>query len=114
MVRAPGRTSNGRDALTRAPPPGASDICPVRARPPAPSRAAVDHGGVHTSGESGFSLIEVLVSALLVALVATGVLAGTAGPAHAGGDRRPRATGASLAQQELERLRALNPATLSG
>src|SRR4051794_40715583 len=64
--------------------------------------------------ERGFSLIEVLVSAMLVATAAVGVLAGVDGASHTSGDQRARATASTLAQQEIERLRALNPSTLAG
>src|SRR4051794_39680139 len=77
----------------------------------------VDHGGVTRllrSDESGFSLIEVLVSALLVATVSVGTFKGIDTASHTSGDQRQRATAATLAQQEIERLRSMNPTTLSG
>src|SRR4051812_3545338 len=77
----------------------------------------VDHGGVTRllrSDESGFSLIEVLVSALLVATVSVGTFKGIDTASHTSGDQRQRATASALAQQELERLRSMNPTTLSG
>jgi len=64
--------------------------------------------------ERGFSLIEVLVSAMLVATAAVGVLTGIDGASHTSGDQRARATASSLAQQEIERLKALNPTVLAG
>jgi len=56
--------------------------------------------------DSGFALIEVVVSAALVALVAIGVFAGLDSAGATSGHERSRAQAGALAQQDIERLRA--------
>src|SRR3954467_9817527 len=51
---------------------------------------------------------------MLVATAAVGVLAGIDGASHTSGDQRARATAAAVAQQEIERLRAMPPSVLAG
>ncbi len=63
--------------------------------------------------ERGFALIEVMVSAMLVALIAVGVFAGIDGPGSVAGTDQARAIAASLAQQDQDRLRALPSNTLA-
>jgi Tfp pilus assembly protein PilV len=63
--------------------------------------------------ESGTTMIEVLVSAVLVALVAVGVLTGLDAAGATSGQSKTRAVGAQLAQQDQERLRAFRVKELS-
>jgi type II secretory pathway pseudopilin PulG len=60
------------------------------------------------SAESGITLIEVVVSSLIVALIAVGTLTGFAGSNRASADERARNQATLLAAQDEERLRALN------
>lgn len=64
--------------------------------------------------DSGFSLIEVLVSAFLVLTVAGGTLAGLGTFSKASGSERQRTQAAALIQQAQEDLRTLSPSTLAG
>jgi Tfp pilus assembly protein PilV len=63
--------------------------------------------------ETGFGLIEVLVSTLLLAIVALGVFAQIDGPAALSGANKAQSTAAALAQQDQERLRAMKTTDLS-
>jgi type II secretory pathway pseudopilin PulG len=62
--------------------------------------------------ESGITLIEVVVSSLIVALVAVGTLTGFAGSNRASADESARNQATLLAAKDEERLRSLNVATL--
>ena len=64
--------------------------------------------------QAGDTLIEVLVAALLVALIATASLAGYGTVAHIAGTQRNEAQAATLAQQDEARLRGLTINQLSG
>jgi Tfp pilus assembly protein PilV len=64
--------------------------------------------------ESGFALIEVVVSAALLMIVAAGVLAGIDGPSAVAAKSEARSQGAALAQQDQERLRSKPISQLSG
>ena len=57
--------------------------------------------------QSGFMLLEVVISALLVALIAIGTFAGLEGAGRASADERTHAEATKLAQQDEERLRGL-------
>jgi len=63
--------------------------------------------------ERGFALIEVIVAAAVLAMVALAVLSGIDGATSASGRERSRAVEASLAEQDQERLRALQIDELS-
>lgn len=63
--------------------------------------------------EDGFTLVEVLVTAVLVALVAIGIFAGLDGASATSGRNKARAVAAGLAQQDLERLRGMKVSSLS-
>jgi type II secretory pathway pseudopilin PulG len=65
-------------------------------------------------GQAGFALIEVVVSAALLMVVAGGVLAGIDGPQAISGRNEARSEAASLAQQDQERLRSLPVSQLIG
>src|SRR4051812_5529818 len=64
--------------------------------------------------QSGFALIEVVVSAALLMVVAGGVLAGIDGPAAVSAKNDARSQAAALAQQDQERLRSKTIAQLNG
>jgi len=63
--------------------------------------------------ESGVSIIEVLVSAVLVAMIAVGVLKGLDAANAASGNSKNRAIAADLASQDQERMRAIRASDLS-
>src|SRR4051812_31730165 len=81
------------------------------------AHALADHVGVTLSparsGESGFTIIEVIVSAALMLFVAGGVLASMGTFSKASGAQRSRAQAAAVAQAALAQIRARNPATLA-
>jgi prepilin-type N-terminal cleavage/methylation domain-containing protein len=60
-----------------------------------------------TRAEDGFALIEVMVSAMLVAILATGVLAGLDAAGSTSGANKARGIAASVAQDDQERMRAM-------
>src|SRR5256885_16598439 len=62
--------------------------------------------------DSGFSLIEVLVSAMLVALIAVGVLSMFDSASATSGRERARTQAASLANREIARYKAMSPVNL--
>jgi Tfp pilus assembly protein PilV len=64
--------------------------------------------------QRGDSLIEVMIAALLVALIATAALTGYGAVGHIAGDQRKRGQAASLAAQDQARLRGLTITALSG
>ena len=63
--------------------------------------------------EHGFTLIEVLVSALLVTLIAGAVAAGLMSNVKATGDQHRRAEAQALAEQDQERLKGLSSEQLN-
>ncbi len=63
--------------------------------------------------EAGFGVLEVLASALLVAMLAVGVFKTFDAANAASGNTRARALAADLAQQDQERMRALRASELS-
>src|SRR3954469_10732743 len=58
--------------------------------------------------EDGFALIEVIVSAAVLALVALAVLSGIDASAGSSAREKARAVAASLAEQDQETMRAMN------
>jgi Tfp pilus assembly protein PilV len=64
-------------------------------------------------GEEGFGLIEVLVTALVVLILAAGTFATFDASSHATGLAKSRSTALTLAQQDQARLRAMPIADLS-
>jgi type II secretory pathway pseudopilin PulG len=68
--------------------------------------------GARPAAEDGFTLIEVMVSALLVVIVAISVLSALDGASRASGVSKAKSTAASLAQQDQERLRGKRPSEL--
>jgi type II secretory pathway pseudopilin PulG len=63
--------------------------------------------------QSGFALIEVMVSALIVAIVSIGVLAGIDASSATTGSNKARGVAASIAQDDQERLRSMQPDDLA-
>lgn len=63
--------------------------------------------------EAGFSLIEVLVSALLVVLIATATAKALIASSHFSGDQRLRSQADSVANQDQERLRGISDLQLT-
>lgn len=61
----------------------------------------------HPRSDSGFALIEVVVAAAVLALVALAVLAGVEGASSSSGREKARAVAISLAEADQERLRQL-------
>ncbi len=60
----------------------------------------------------GFTLIEVIVSALILVVVSLAVLTAFDGASKASGLSKSKSTAASIAQQDQERLRGMRPAEL--
>jgi type II secretory pathway pseudopilin PulG len=65
------------------------------------------------NSESGFAIIEVVVSAAVLAIVAMAVLAGIDGATGSSAREKARAVAANLAEQDQERLRAMSVDTLT-
>jgi len=65
------------------------------------------------AAESGSIMIEVLVGTVLLALTTAAVLDGLDGAQETGRKNKDRSTAATLAQQDLERLRSMPPAVLA-
>lgn len=64
-------------------------------------------------GEAGFALIEVVVSAAVLAMVAMAVLAGVDAASRSSGREKARSVAISLAEQDQERLRAMPASVLA-
>ena len=65
------------------------------------------------AGEEGGLIVEVMVSAVLVALVATAVFKSIDGATATSGSQKSRATATTIAQQKQDELRAMDPTRLS-
>jgi type II secretory pathway pseudopilin PulG len=63
---------------------------------------------------AGFTIIEVLVTALIVILIASASAKALISTSHASGDQRLRAQADAVANQDLERLRGLSDDQLNG
>src|SRR3954466_10655910 len=61
-----------------------------------------------SSSESGFAMIEVIVSAMVLAIVALAVLSGIDGAQGSSAREKARAVAGSLAEADQERLRSLS------
>ncbi|HME01779.1 MAG TPA: hypothetical protein VKG38_01955, partial [Solirubrobacteraceae bacterium] len=72
------------------------------------SRAAT-----YAGSQGGFMLLEVLISALLVGLIAVGTFAGFDSAGRARADERAHAQATQLAEQDEERLRGLTTTQLA-
>jgi len=64
--------------------------------------------------QRGGALIEIMMSALLVALAATAVFKGIDGATATSGQSKSRAVAVTLAQEDQERMRSMDPRKLSG
>jgi hypothetical protein len=64
--------------------------------------------------ESGSIMVEVLVGCVLLALTTAAVLDGVDGAQETGRKNRDRSAAATLAQQDLERMRSMPPTVLNG
>jgi Tfp pilus assembly protein PilV len=60
------------------------------------------------AGDAGFALIEAVVSAVTLAIVALAVLSGIEGSLHSAGRERSRSVASTLAEQDQERMRAMS------
>src|SRR3954447_26472229 len=69
---------------------------------------------IRPRAQGGFALIEVVVSAALLLVVASGVLAGIEGPSKVSGQNETRSQATDLAQQDQERLRSMSFNSLVG
>jgi type II secretory pathway pseudopilin PulG len=76
------------------------------------ARFATQGGRVRSN--AGFTLIEVLVTALIVILIASASAKALISTSHASGDQRLRAQADAVANQDLERLRGLSDDNLNG
>src|SRR5215208_2307897 len=63
--------------------------------------------------ERGGALIEIMMSALLVALAATAVFKGIDGATATSGQSKSRAVATTLAHEDQERMRSMDPRKLS-
>lgn len=75
------------------------------ARPPTSVRARL-------SGDAGFGIIEVLVSALIVVLISLAVLGSLDTASRASGTSKAKATAAGLAQEDQDRMQGMKPSDL--
>jgi type II secretory pathway pseudopilin PulG len=66
-----------------------------------------------TSSESGFALIEAVVSAAVLAIIAMAVLSGIDAASNSSGREKARAVAATLAEQDQEAMRAMDVDTLA-
>ena len=64
------------------------------------------HGREQLHAESGFALIEVLISGMIAVVAATGIFALMQASIHSAGDQRNRTQAFALAQEDQARLRA--------
>jgi prepilin-type N-terminal cleavage/methylation domain-containing protein len=83
--------------------------------PPSPSSISADSRTpwrCRVRVESGFTLIEVMVSALIVVLIASATATALIATAHVSGDQRWHSEADALATQDQERLRGMSDAQL--
>ncbi len=64
--------------------------------------------------ESGFTLIEIAVSSLIIVLIAGAVAAGLVASSQVSADQRHRSQADQIAQQDEERMRGMSPEELNG
>jgi hypothetical protein len=86
---------------------------PVKPRARITLDSVLTRARTHASGQSGIGLVEVLVTALLVALIGTAVASALTAGAQTTGDQRNRSRAAALAQLDQERLRGLSALQLT-
>ena len=85
-------------------------MLPTRPLPASPPRAAVRP---RSRGQAGFTLIEVLVTALITGLLATATATALISQTHSSGDQRLRAQADTFVNQDQDRLRGLTDQLLS-
>src|SRR5919107_634267 len=83
-----------------------------------PDRSACRNSGRRSlryiaRSQGGGALIEIMMSALLVALAATAVFKGIDGATATSGQSKSRAVAVTLAQEDQERLRSMDPRKLA-
>ena len=85
-------------------------------KPPASGRirAAIARMRWRASEDAGFALIEILVSAVLVAFISAAVADALISSAHLSGTERQRSQADQLVQQDQERLKGLSDQQLQG
>ena len=79
-----------------------------------PTSSPAPRAPARLRSEAGFTLIEVLVSALMVVLIGAATAKALISTAHVSGDQRLRAQADTLASQDQERLRGLSDEQLNG
>ena len=81
---------------------------PVKTPSRSTRRRGADEGfdGQHAHHQDGYALIEVIVSAAVLAIVALAVLSGIDGATASTARERARAIAGSLAEKDQERLRS--------
>jgi Tfp pilus assembly protein PilV len=84
--------------------------CPARLR--ARCAAACAAGRSRLRAERGSALIEVLVGCVVLAIATAGILNGIDGAQSVGAKNKARSVQATLAQQDIERMRSMPVATL--
>jgi len=84
----------------------------ARARKPAMISRARLAARVRPASQSGFTIVEVIVSALMVGLIVTATFTGFDAAARSSASERAHAQATQLAQQDEDRLRGLTTATL--
>jgi type II secretory pathway pseudopilin PulG len=82
--------------------------------PATASTARFANRGGRARSSAGFTLIEVLVTSLIVILIASASAKALITTSHASGDQRLRSQADSVATQDLERLRGLSDDNLNG
>ena len=99
----------------------AGDICVCRGRPAKGAAKPVDGGRVTSAraqtsraSEQGFALIEVLVSALCIAIVGGAVLTTLQATARSASDSRNHTMAQALAMEDQARLRSMRISSLNG
>lgn len=88
-------------------------MLPLRSPANAPS-SRLRSGRAALSSETGLTLIEVLVTALIVILLGSATATALISTSHASGDQRMRSQADALANQDQERLRGLSDQQLNG
>src|SRR5215208_2617998 len=83
-----------------------------------PDRCACRHSGRRSlrcslRSERGGALVEIMMSALLIALAATAVFKGIDGATATSGQSKSRAVASTLAHEDQERLRSMDPRKLA-
>ena len=76
-------------------------------------RATPDRGRRDPRGESGWALVETLVSAVLLIVVALAIATSLDAASRASGENKERSVAASLAERDQERMRGMDPTALS-